>query len=99
MTDSQPPQTYFLPSDNMYIDRCVITADIQLYLGIGAVAKPGHNEGQPGYWITATRALTDEQLQEMKQDSDRWRMKHGHPTTAKTEARERREGKPVVYEL
>ncbi|KAK0942859.1 hypothetical protein LTR29_005599 [Friedmanniomyces endolithicus] len=45
------------------IDRDVISANIQRYLGPDATVRPGYgtgnNEGVEGYWIKAYRTLTN----------------------------------------
>lgn len=65
---------WFLPGNG--IAREVITADIQRYLGPDATVRPGigtgEYQGQPGYWITAYRALTSHMIQDLKMDTQRW---------------------------
>ncbi|OBT70356.1 hypothetical protein VE03_00304 [Pseudogymnoascus sp. 23342-1-I1] len=72
---SQRLATYFVPAAG--IDREVITTDICRYLGNDALVKPGthkNTKGEPvaGYFITAYRALTTDQLTDIKADSARW---------------------------
>ncbi|OBT52374.1 hypothetical protein VE04_07734 [Pseudogymnoascus sp. 24MN13] len=72
---SQRLATYFVPATG--IDREVITTDICRYLGNDALVKPGqhkNSKGEPiaGYFITAYRALTTDQLTDIKADSARW---------------------------
>ncbi|KAJ8129561.1 hypothetical protein O1611_g4070 [Lasiodiplodia mahajangana] len=67
---------YFVPRDG--IDREVITADIEIYLGPGATVRPGNYEnpetGQliQGYFIDAYRNLTTEMIKSLKEDSAHW---------------------------
>ncbi|KFY09667.1 hypothetical protein V492_05396 [Pseudogymnoascus sp. VKM F-4246] len=72
---SQRLATYFVPATG--IDREVITTDICRYLGNDALVKPGTHknakgEAISGYFITAYRALTTDQLTDIKADSARW---------------------------
>jgi len=68
--------TFFVPGAG--IDREVITTDICRYLGNDALVKPGPytdrstGETMNGYFVTAYRALTTEQLADLKADSARW---------------------------
>lgn len=68
--------TFFVPGTG--IDREVITTDICRYLGNDALVKPGPytdrstGETMNGYFVTAYRALTTEQLADLKADSARW---------------------------
>ncbi|KAK7511891.1 uncharacterized protein IWZ02DRAFT_385266 [Phyllosticta citriasiana] len=75
MSRATPTRQWFQPGEG--IAREVITADIQRYLGPDALVKPGigtHEfEGVEGYWITAYRTLTSQMVQDLKQDSARWR--------------------------
>ena len=52
---------WFVPGDG--IDRDVISANIQKYLGNDATSRPGvgtgENAGIRGYWIKAYRNLTN----------------------------------------
>lgn len=70
---------FFQPGDGIH--RAVITADIERYLGRGVLVRPGRQTDDPdsrmGYWITADRPLTAEMVGDLKQDSERWRQKHG----------------------
>jgi hypothetical protein len=68
---------WFVSGDG--IDRAVITADIQRYLGPEASVVPrisddisGIDKGITGYWITAYRIFTSHQLQDLKSDSALW---------------------------
>jgi hypothetical protein len=61
---------WFLPGNG--IAREVITADIQRYLGPNAGVRPGQHEGQSGYWITAYRDLTSQEIGDLRMDSQRW---------------------------
>ncbi|KAI0536059.1 von Willebrand factor type A domain-containing protein [Xylaria digitata] len=67
---------YFVPRDG--IDREVITADIQRYLGPGASIKPGTyinpntEQAIQGYFIIAYRNLTTAMIEDLKADSARW---------------------------
>lgn len=61
---------FFQPGDG--IDRAVITADIQRYLGPGASVKPGSYDKVEGYWISAHRPLTSAQVMDLRSDSARW---------------------------
>lgn len=67
---------WFQPGEG--IAREVITADIQRYLGNDALVRPGEGngeyEGVPGYWITAYRNLTSQMVQDLRLDSQRWRI-------------------------
>ncbi|KFY81626.1 hypothetical protein V500_11241 [Pseudogymnoascus sp. VKM F-4518 (FW-2643)] len=68
-------ETYFVPGTG--IDRDVITTDICRYLGNDAIVRPGRHknaEGEPvqGYFITAYRVLTTENLADIKADSAKW---------------------------
>jgi hypothetical protein len=69
---------WFVSGDG--IDRAVITADIQRYLGPEASVVPGISDdisgidkGIAGYWVTAYRIFTSHQLQDLKSDSALWR--------------------------
>jgi len=69
---------WFIPAEG--IERQVISADIQRYLGNDATVRPGQgnaaeNNGVPiqGYWIKAYRNLTSAMISDLKQDSVRWR--------------------------
>ncbi|KAK5170259.1 uncharacterized protein LTR77_004845 [Saxophila tyrrhenica] len=67
---------WFIPGDG--IDRHVISADIQRYLGNDATVRPGrgterNNEGVEGYWIRAYRNLTSAMISDLRADSARWR--------------------------
>ncbi|KAK0279686.1 hypothetical protein LTR91_014444 [Friedmanniomyces endolithicus] len=65
---------WFQPKDG--IDREVISANIQRYLGPDATVRPGrgtgNNEGVDGYWIKAYRTLTNPMVLDLQQDSRRW---------------------------
>jgi hypothetical protein len=67
---------WFVPADG--IDRHVITADIQRYLGPDALVRPGESDGVHGYWITAYRTLTTQMLQDLRMDSQRWQVEREH---------------------
>ncbi|KAF2007766.1 hypothetical protein P154DRAFT_568594 [Amniculicola lignicola CBS 123094] len=54
------------------IDREVITTDIQLYLGQDALVRPGYHSGEFGYYLTANRLPSDDMIERLKSDSDRW---------------------------
>ncbi|EME45805.1 hypothetical protein DOTSEDRAFT_44050 [Dothistroma septosporum NZE10] len=66
---------WFVPGDG--IDRHVISADIQRYLGNDATVRPGlgtgENQGVQGYWIKAYRNLTSAMIADLRADSQRWR--------------------------
>ncbi|KAF2171847.1 hypothetical protein M409DRAFT_63403 [Zasmidium cellare ATCC 36951] len=66
---------WFVPGDG--IDRHVISADIQRYLGNDATVRPGlgtgENQGVQGYWIKAYRNLTSAMIADLRADSARWR--------------------------
>ncbi|KAM3416324.1 hypothetical protein BST61_g7929 [Cercospora zeina] len=74
-----PPQEiarqWFVPGEG--IDRHVISADIQRYLGNDATVRPGvgtgENQGVQGYWIKAYRNLTSAMIADLRADSARWR--------------------------
>lgn len=67
---------YFIP--RIGIDREVITADINRYLGNDALVRPGTYEDKgngrtvQGYFITAYRNLTSAMIADLKADSARW---------------------------
>ncbi|KAK0364805.1 hypothetical protein LTR94_009505 [Friedmanniomyces endolithicus] len=65
---------WFQPKDG--IDREVISANIQRYLGPDATVRPGRgtgsDEGVDGYWIRAYRTLTNPMVLDLQQDSRRW---------------------------
>ncbi|KAK0345354.1 hypothetical protein LTR94_011041 [Friedmanniomyces endolithicus] len=65
---------WFQPKDG--IDREVISANIQRYLGPDATVRPGrgtgNDEGVDGYWIRAYRTLTNPMVLDLQQDSRRW---------------------------
>ncbi|KFY52592.1 hypothetical protein V496_08343 [Pseudogymnoascus sp. VKM F-4515 (FW-2607)] len=72
---SQSPATYFVLDAG--IDREVITTDISRHLGNDALVKTGQikdQKGEPmsGYFITAYRVITTDQITEIKADSARW---------------------------
>ncbi|KAH9895363.1 von Willebrand factor type A domain-containing protein [Xylariomycetidae sp. FL2044] len=73
---SQRANEYFLPRDG--IDRVVITADIQRWLGPDALVRTGTwvnpSTGQEvqGYYIEAYRNLTTAMVEDLKADSARW---------------------------
>jgi hypothetical protein len=69
---SSQQHQWFVPADG--IDRHVITADIQRYLGPDALVRPGESDGVQGYWITAYRTLTTQMLQDLRMDSQRWQV-------------------------
>ncbi|KAI9743810.1 MAG: hypothetical protein M1818_002544 [Claussenomyces sp. TS43310] len=75
-TKSSRKITFFVPGNG--IDREVISTDICRYLGNDATVKPGtHTDmdtgaASGGYFVTAYRALTTEQLADLKADSVRW---------------------------
>ncbi|EMF13514.1 uncharacterized protein SEPMUDRAFT_125271 [Sphaerulina musiva SO2202] len=66
---------WFVPGEG--IDRHVISADIQRYLGNDATVRPGvgtgDNQGVQGYWIKAYRNLTSAMIADLRADSARWR--------------------------
>ncbi|PIA94841.1 hypothetical protein CB0940_08768 [Cercospora beticola] len=66
---------WFVPGEG--IDRHVISADIQRYLGNDATVRPGvgtgENQGVQGYWIKAYRNLTSAMIADLRADSARWR--------------------------
>ncbi|CZT24021.1 uncharacterized protein RCC_09738 [Ramularia collo-cygni] len=66
---------WFIPGEG--IDRHVISADIQRYLGNDATVRPGlgtgDNQGINGYWIKAYRNLTSAMIADLRADSARWR--------------------------
>lgn len=68
-------RNWFLPGDG--IDRHVISADIQMYLGNDATVRPGMGTGDTsnvqGYWIKATRNLTSAMIADLRADSARWK--------------------------
>ncbi|KAF1986379.1 hypothetical protein K402DRAFT_88106 [Aulographum hederae CBS 113979] len=67
----------FIPESG--IDRVVITADIQRYLGPDASVQPGKHGGIHGYWITAVSRLTPAMIQDLQADSVRWKAeRHQH---------------------
>ncbi|KAH0250882.1 hypothetical protein KCU71_g23486, partial [Aureobasidium melanogenum] len=49
-------RNWFVPKDG--INRQVISADIQKYLGNDATVRPGKDKEIEGYWIKAYRNLT-----------------------------------------
>ncbi|KAI7182670.1 hypothetical protein KC352_g23114, partial [Hortaea werneckii] len=59
MASREIARQWFVPGDG--IDRHVISADIQRYLGNDATVRPGvgtgQDEGIHGYWIKAYRNL------------------------------------------
>jgi len=66
---------WFIRGDG--IDRHVISADIQRYLGNDATVRPGIGSGEfqgvEGYWIKAYRNLTSAMISDLRADSARWR--------------------------
>ncbi|KIW00747.1 uncharacterized protein PV09_07730 [Verruconis gallopava] len=70
-TTSGPNYKWWIPAAG--IRRDVIQADIQRYLGDDALVRPGEgreeNEGQPGYWIAASRPPTEDMIRDLKADS------------------------------
>ncbi|KAF2768309.1 hypothetical protein EJ03DRAFT_120997 [Teratosphaeria nubilosa] len=66
---------WFIPGDG--IDRHVISADIQRYLGNDATVRPGvgtgEHQGVQGFWIKAYRNLTSAMIADLRADSSRWR--------------------------
>jgi len=66
---------WFVPGEG--IDRHVISADIQRYLGNDATVRPGQGTGEhqgvQGYWIKAYRNLTSAMIADLRADSARWR--------------------------
>ncbi|CAK4030245.1 Hypothetical predicted protein [Lecanosticta acicola] len=66
---------WFVPGEG--IDRHVISADIQRYLGNDATVRPGvgtgEHQGVQGYWIKAYRNLTSAMIADLRADSARWR--------------------------
>jgi hypothetical protein len=72
---------WFTPGDG--IAPAIITADIQRYLGPGAIVRPGRHQRQYGYWVTAYRQLIWEMIQDLKANSQRWEQEQpqGHYTT------------------
>lgn len=75
MTTREIARQWFIPGEG--IDRHVISADIQRYLGNDATVRPGlgtgDNEGIQGYWIKAYRNLTSAMIADLRADSARWR--------------------------
>ncbi|GAB7359616.1 hypothetical protein MBLNU230_g6799t2 [Neophaeotheca triangularis] len=75
MSSGPIARQWFVPGEG--IDRHVISADIQRYLGNDATVRPGlgngSNENVQGYWIKAYRNLTNAMIADLKQDSARWR--------------------------
>lgn len=66
------------------IDRHVISADIQRYLGNDATVRPGVGSGEfqgvQGYWIKAYRNLTSAMISDLRADSARWRQERATGT-------------------
>ncbi|KAK3649640.1 hypothetical protein LTR56_006823 [Elasticomyces elasticus] len=75
MSSREIARQWFIPGDG--IDRHVISADIQRYLGNDATVRPGvgngDHEGAQGYWIKAYRNLTTAMLADLRADSAKWR--------------------------
>ncbi|KAI7194623.1 hypothetical protein KC363_g2038 [Hortaea werneckii] len=75
MASREIARQWFVPGDG--IDRHVISADIQRYLGNDATVRPGvgtgQDEGIHGYWIKAYRNLTSAMIADLRADSARWR--------------------------
>nr|POF07149.1 hypothetical protein CFP56_31773 [Quercus suber] len=75
MSSREIARQWFIPGDG--IDRTVISADIQRYLGNDATVRPGtgtgEHEGVQGYWIKAYRNLTSAMIADLRADSTRWR--------------------------
>ncbi|KAF2116697.1 hypothetical protein BDV96DRAFT_645109 [Lophiotrema nucula] len=77
-TETDPESTqmlrYFLSGDG--IERAVITADLQRYLGPDAMITQGQavveQQATPGYWIDSYRSLTPAMIDNLKLDSQRW---------------------------
>ncbi|TVY47295.1 hypothetical protein LOCC1_G002860 [Lachnellula occidentalis] len=80
---------YFIPENG--INRDVITADINRYLGNDAQVRPGIHEtaetGQVhrGYYITAYRPLTAAMIEDLEADSARWEQE-GQGTASKEQS-------------
>jgi hypothetical protein len=72
---SMTARQWFIPGDG--IDRLVIVADVQRYLGNDAFVRPGQgtgeNEGVMGYWINAYSNLTTVMMAQLRSDSAKWR--------------------------
>ena len=39
----------------------------------GIESRPHPNDGRPGFWITATRAITQAELEEVMKDTKSWK--------------------------
>ncbi|KAI5203825.1 hypothetical protein AUEXF2481DRAFT_26062 [Aureobasidium subglaciale EXF-2481] len=67
-------RNWFVPKDG--INRQVISADIQKYLGNDATVRPGkdkvNNKEIEGYWIKAYRNLTSEMINDLRMASTKW---------------------------
>ncbi|TIA43594.1 hypothetical protein D6C83_06095 [Aureobasidium pullulans] len=67
-------RNWFVPKDG--INRQVISADIQKYLGNDATIRPGkdkvNNKEIEGYWIKAYRNLTSEMINDLRMASTKW---------------------------
>ncbi|KAF1960277.1 kinase-like protein [Byssothecium circinans] len=66
---------WFWPGEG--INREVISADIQRYLGLDALVRPGEHEGSVGYWITSHRAPTALMVEDLRLDSQLWEEEKG----------------------
>jgi hypothetical protein len=62
---------YFVPGGG--IDREVIQHEICRYLGNDATVRPYTKDGRSGYLVRAYRALTSAMLDDLKENSARWR--------------------------
>ncbi|KAI4716529.1 hypothetical protein E4T48_07304 [Aureobasidium sp. EXF-10727] len=63
-------RNWFVPKDG--INRQVISADIQKYLGNDATVRPGKDKEIEGYWIKAYRNLTSEMINDLRTASTKW---------------------------
>ncbi|KAH0375364.1 hypothetical protein KCU84_g2667, partial [Aureobasidium melanogenum] len=63
-------RNWFVPKDG--INRQVISADIQKYLGNDATVRPGKDKEIEGYWIKAYRNLTTEMINDLRMASTKW---------------------------
>jgi len=60
----------FVPGDGIQWE--VISGNIRRYLGPDALIQPGERDGVQGYWITANEPLTEQMINEIQVDSQRW---------------------------
>ncbi|KAH0288515.1 hypothetical protein M436DRAFT_38741 [Aureobasidium namibiae CBS 147.97] len=63
-------RNWFVPKEG--INRSVISADIQKYLGNDATVRPGKDKEIEGYWIKAYRNLTSEMINDLRTASTKW---------------------------